>query len=804
MFLSPAPALRVPTKPKYPGDPLRAGEIRVLWLQPGKWTDPIVCELSNAEIEFVRYRALSYVWGSQLHQRSVRLNGRSYPVTLNLESALRHLRAKYNRGLVLWVDALCIDQVNGEERTHQVQLMGRIYASCQECLVYLGQSLDSTVGALTEPTSVLDFGKYRTHVHAQTTLKPSHKPGLYDVFEFFYKLSESNHLHEILPAHGGQEEAGTNSEDHKSYKNSMHFFETLRMFMHAPFTPWWSRIWVIQEVALPPQVVILYGTISAPWTMFAKAAKEYQIHSSSCCREFLQNLPRDEEAVVHNSFETMSKVEDLRQRYHTHQSETAYLGLLELLRLFRDKKASDPKDKVFALLSMAEFVPGREPLTPDYSLSEKEVYRQATLESIYSTRSLSVFSTELGRKFRSDLPSWVPDWGAPGSHTYHLRAKAIKYYNACGREATPDSIIPIGNFKSNLGDPPSLPLKEKLEELRRHRNMYMKDKLSLQGLRIMRVEEVGEIMWGDDPASSRHTLLQWFHTWLRHAKPFGEAWHRVLLRDMKSFSEDTFPVYTESLQPSQRVPLFKFWRTICADVIHEHITTGSIRRVLAEDMSTFETWMRYSSMSPFSSAENRKQAGVWSSKAELWSLFLFVWPTAPDKGMSDAPDTAYVPMHLEDRQLVYNLLLDLMQASGLKILVIKWSAGDDCAWKTIYLRLVFELTRSYGTSIGLYTDREKSQIPSVERSVSIATLSRRLICGDGLIGLGPADMAVGDELFLLPGGKTPFVLRPLGDKCWGGKSRCFKYEIIGDCYLDGWMDGGAKVSSREWVDIVIV
>lgn len=659
--------------------------------------------------------------------------------------------------------------------------MGRIYASCQECLVYLGQSLDSTVGALTEPTSILDFGKYRTHAHAQTTLKPSDKPGLYDVFEFFFKLSESSHLHEILPAHGGQEEAGTSSEGHKSYKNSMHFFEALRMFMHAPFTPWWSRIWVIQEVALPPQVVILYGTTSAPWIMFARAAKEYRVHSSSCCREFLQKLPRDEEAVVRNSLETMSKIEDLRRRYHTDQSETAYLSLLDLLRLFRDRKASDPKDKVFALLSMAEVVPGREPLTPDYSLSEKEVYRQATLESIYSTKSLSVFSTELGRKFRSDLPSWVPDWGAPGSHTYHLRAKAIKYYKACEREATPDSIIPTRSFKYIFRDS-SMPFMGSLEEL----------KLSLQGMRIMRVEEVGEIMWGDDPASSRHTLLQWCHMWLRYAKPFGE---------------ERLSLHTESMQPSQRVPLFKFWRTMCADVIHEHATTGSIRRVLPEDMSTFETWMRYSNMSPFSSAENREKAGVWSSKAELWSLFLFVWPTAPDKGLSDAPDIVYIPMHLEDRNLVYSLLLDLIQTSGLKMSVLKGMIGEGGVWKMIYQDLVLQLTTAYGTSVGLYADREKSQIPSIERSVSIATLSRRLICSDGLIGLGPADMAVGDQLFLLPGGKTPFVLRPLGHGVFdvGREETVYrpKYEIIGDCYLDGWMDGGAKVDSRKWVDIVI-
>ena len=106
MFLSPSGALRVPTKPKYPGKPLQADEIRILSLQPGAWADPMICELTTAQLGTVEYRALSYVWGSRLNKRSVRLNGRDYPVTLNLESALKHLREKYKDGLVLWVDAL--------------------------------------------------------------------------------------------------------------------------------------------------------------------------------------------------------------------------------------------------------------------------------------------------------------------------------------------------------------------------------------------------------------------------------------------------------------------------------------------------------------------------------------------------------------------------------------------------------------------------------------------------------------------------------------------------------------------------
>ena len=106
MFLSPSSALREPEKPIYPGKSLRTDEIRVLWLQPGKWADPIVCELTNTRLGAVEYRALSYAWGSRFDMRPIRLNGCAYSVTLNLESALKHLRVKYKDGLYLWVDAL--------------------------------------------------------------------------------------------------------------------------------------------------------------------------------------------------------------------------------------------------------------------------------------------------------------------------------------------------------------------------------------------------------------------------------------------------------------------------------------------------------------------------------------------------------------------------------------------------------------------------------------------------------------------------------------------------------------------------
>lgn len=59
-------------------------------------------------------------------------------------------------------------------------------------------------------------------------------------------------------------------------RDRMKLVEALRKFMHAPYTPWWSRTWVLQEAAVPGDVDMMYGTFSAPWSMFADAASKYK------------------------------------------------------------------------------------------------------------------------------------------------------------------------------------------------------------------------------------------------------------------------------------------------------------------------------------------------------------------------------------------------------------------------------------------------------------------------------------------------------------------------------------------------
>ncbi|KAF6810894.1 het domain protein, partial [Colletotrichum plurivorum] len=104
-------------------------------------TDPVVCSLVQILLaERPRFAALSYMWGPELPTETVRVNGRQFEVRKNLAGALRCLRrqmAGMSVGL-FWIDSLCINQADVEERSRQVRMMGQIYLRAQEVVVWLG------------------------------------------------------------------------------------------------------------------------------------------------------------------------------------------------------------------------------------------------------------------------------------------------------------------------------------------------------------------------------------------------------------------------------------------------------------------------------------------------------------------------------------------------------------------------------------------------------------------------------------------------------------------------------------------
>jgi len=111
-------------------------------LLPGSGKGVISCTLNRVacnDLPSTAYAALSWAWGDPNITRTILVGGHDKEVPINLKAALWHLRHAYEP-LLLWVDALCINQADAEERGHQVQIMGDIYRGADRVLVRLGLS----------------------------------------------------------------------------------------------------------------------------------------------------------------------------------------------------------------------------------------------------------------------------------------------------------------------------------------------------------------------------------------------------------------------------------------------------------------------------------------------------------------------------------------------------------------------------------------------------------------------------------------------------------------------------------------
>ncbi|KAI1284167.1 heterokaryon incompatibility protein-domain-containing protein [Xylaria sp. FL0933] len=109
------------------------GQVRVIELLPGTDDDPIMCKLRVCTIDGIE-EALSYVWGQKEHEGGILVDQQSFRLTQNLYDILHGLRHP-DTIRTLWIDAICIDQSNVQERTHQVRLMRQIYSNAQKTII---------------------------------------------------------------------------------------------------------------------------------------------------------------------------------------------------------------------------------------------------------------------------------------------------------------------------------------------------------------------------------------------------------------------------------------------------------------------------------------------------------------------------------------------------------------------------------------------------------------------------------------------------------------------------------------------
>lgn len=181
----------------------------------------------------------------------------------------------------------------------------------------------------------------------------------------------------------------------------------------------WRRAWVVQETILARKATIVYSTLTAPWSMFADAARLHL--QQQVAQDFDQHLyfsilesSRSDDALDELCRVVLS-IECTRREWVLQQP----VQLLTLLRRFRSRLATDRRDKVFSLLGLVnQWMQASLEIT--YSMDTKEVSMLTALHAIEETQSLSVLCDAKSADqlqnvdaahTRNEIPlSWVPDW----------------------------------------------------------------------------------------------------------------------------------------------------------------------------------------------------------------------------------------------------------------------------------------------------------------------------------------------------------------------------------------------------------
>ena len=133
------------TMAPYTYSPLKCkSEIRLLRLSPSlEDYEPLCGTLVHVDLDsHPHYKTLSYTWGEPDFACTIKLDGNTLAITQGLHAALRQLRSI--GVVVVWADAICVNQKSISERNHGVSLMQRVYGNCDECLIYLGEERDNS------------------------------------------------------------------------------------------------------------------------------------------------------------------------------------------------------------------------------------------------------------------------------------------------------------------------------------------------------------------------------------------------------------------------------------------------------------------------------------------------------------------------------------------------------------------------------------------------------------------------------------------------------------------------------------
>ncbi|KAF1999212.1 HET-domain-containing protein [Amniculicola lignicola CBS 123094] len=341
--------------------------IRLLQLGPGMGDDPIRCSLVEKSLdqEFI-YNALSYTWGDPTRTRTISCEGQRLVITESLHAALWQFRED-GRVTPLWVDAVCINQANTDEKSVQVGIMREIYQRAYLVIAWLGEATDTDAAGFTL---------------------------LRDIHERFGPPSLGD---ELVVNFAQNDKLGLPELDHPDWAA---LFKIL-------CKPYFFRVWIIQELIVGRACIFQCGSeVISRDILLAIGALGDKVR-------FLQDA--EEANTPYDGVSEIAVRSPVRELWYLKSllDTGKHLTILQLLVKTRAFKATQAHDKIFALVGLSSNV------STDIIDYKESIAKIQTMIAIISMRNRESWGANLlcyvdSGRHADNIPSWVPDWTGGG------------------------------------------------------------------------------------------------------------------------------------------------------------------------------------------------------------------------------------------------------------------------------------------------------------------------------------------------------------------------------------------------------
>ncbi|KAH6618768.1 heterokaryon incompatibility protein-domain-containing protein [Boeremia exigua] len=351
---------------------------------------------------FQRYTALSYVWGSLENPAHITLDGyANVSVTRNMHNALRCLR-RPDRAVSYWVDAICINQSDPEEKKIQIGLMRRVYKQAHQVIAYVPQNPedDNAFNGLAKKI-------YEAGFQCREVIEQGVKPE--DQQEGDDLASDATGRLIVRPL----KPTGTCIEDYDVPPEDDPVWFAWRRFFASPY---FRRIWILQEYTLGSDLYVHNGISLLSYPLIYVVMDCVKNYSRMMNMHYLgrgENAELTLAAFIGwNGLGTMNMErlrtgEDLRDKDWVKNKSRLIDKIWHTFKF----DATDPRDKIYALLGLASDAEHFGHLV-SYQPEDTypKVYTRFTKAFIEQGHLVEVLSMACMTPVSPLLPSWVPDW----------------------------------------------------------------------------------------------------------------------------------------------------------------------------------------------------------------------------------------------------------------------------------------------------------------------------------------------------------------------------------------------------------